>query len=453
MDLFGDTGTDRPDPVSRFAPLATRMRPNSLEEYAGQKHVIGHGMLLRRMIEEQVIGSVIFYGPPSSGKTTLAHVISNEINARFLRLNAVLDGVKDLKAVVEQARAEAHASGRRTLLFVDEIHRWNKAQQDALLPHLESGLLTLIGATTENPFYALVGPLLSRCQLFELQPYTVEDITDLIQRAIADEERGLARFKPQVDNEAVRYLAEIAGGDIRNALNALETAVMTTTADETGNRSVTLDQVKQAVPKRVLKFDRTGDEHYHYASAFIKSMRGSDPDAALYWMAALIESGEDPNFVFRRMLIFCSEDVGLADPGGTLLIQSLHEAFRKVGMPEGWYFLSHGALYCALAPKSNSTGAVFEVAEHIRKYGVGAVPPHLKDVTANKLESQYRKSDNPSKEYKYPHEYPGHWVDQLYLPEPLRGTKWYQAVAQGREKSMNDRLHSIKGGLKEDIGD
>jgi putative ATPase len=449
MDLFGDTGPDRPDAVSRFAPLATRMRPSSLGEYAGQRHVIGEGMLLRRMIEEQVIGSVIFYGPPSSGKTTLAHVISNEINAKFLSLNAVLDGVKDLKMVVEQARAEAHSNGRRTLLFVDEIHRWNKAQQDALLPHLESGLLTLIGATTENPFYALVGPLLSRCQLFELQPYSVGDITDLIKRSIIDENRGLARFNPEVDEDAIHYLAEIAGGDIRNALNALETAVMTSTPSDTGARHVTIEQVKQAVPKRVLKFDRTGDEHYHFASAFIKSMRGSDPDATLYWMTAMVESGEDPNFIFRRMLIFCSEDIGLADPGGTLLIQSLSEAFRKVGMPEGWYFLSHGALYCAMAPKSNSAGVVFEIIEHIRKHGVGSVPPHLKDLTANTLESKYRKSDNPSKEYKYPHDYPTHWVDQLYLPEPLRGTHWYKAVAQGREKSMNDRLKAIKGDQKE----
>jgi putative ATPase len=449
MDLFGDTGSDRPNPVSRFAPLATRMRPSSLAEYAGQRHVIGEGMLLRRMIEEQVIGSVIFYGPPSSGKTTLAHVISNEINAKFLNLNAVLDGVKDLKLVVEQARAEAHTTGRRTLLFVDEIHRWNKAQQDALLPHLESGLLTLIGATTENPFYALVGPLLSRCQLFELQPYTVDDITALIQRSIVDEPMGLARFHPEVDEEAIHYLAEIAGGDIRNALNALETAVMTTSPSDDGARHVTLEQVKQAVPKRVLKFDRTGDEHYHFASAFIKSMRGSDPDAALYWLAALLESGEDPNFIFRRMLIFSSEDVGLADPGCLLLIQSLHEAFRKVGMPEGWYFLAHGVLYCALAPKSNSVGAVFEVIEHIRTHGVGSVPPHLKDVTANKLESQYRKSDNPSKDYKYPHEFSGHWVNQAYLPEPLKGTHWYKPVAHGREKSMNDRLNAIKGDQKE----
>lgn len=449
MDLFGDTGPDRPDPVSRFAPLATRMRPRTLDEYAGQRHVLAEGMLLRRMIEEQVIGSVIFYGPPSSGKTTLALVISHEINARFLRLNAVLDGVKDLKAVVDQARAEAHATGRRTLLFVDEIHRWNKAQQDALLPHLESGLLTLIGATTENPFYALVGPLLSRCQLFELHPYTVPDIKELIARSLEDEDRGLARYSPKVEDDAISYLAEVAGGDIRNALNALETAVMTTTPQEDGTRHVTLEQVKQAVPKRVLKFDRTGDEHYHFASAFIKSMRGSDPDAALYWMAAMVESGEDPNFVFRRMLIFCSEDIGLADPGGTLLIQSLSEAFRKVGMPEGWYFLSHGALYCALAPKSNSAGAVFEVVEHIRKHGVGAVPPHLKDVTANKLEAHFRKSDNPSKDYKYPHEFPGHWVDQLYLPQPLKGTKWYRTANQGREKQMNDRLSNIKGGQKE----
>jgi putative ATPase len=450
MDLFGTSDGGRPDPVSRFAPLATRMRPANLKEYAGQQHLLAEKMLLRRMIEEQVIGSVIFYGPPSSGKTTLAHVISNEIQARFLILNAVLDGVKELKVVVEQARAEAHSSGRRTLLFVDEIHRWNKAQQDALLPHLETGLLTLIGATTENPFYALVGPLLSRCQLFELQPYTVEDITALIQRSIADIEKGLARYNPIVSDEAIRYLAEIAGGDIRNALNALETAVMTAVPDDAGNRYVDVDQVKQAVPKRVLRFDRTGDEHYHFASAFIKSMRGSDPDAALYWMTALIESGEDPNFVFRRLQIFCSEDIGLADPGALLLINNLHETFRKTGMPEGWYFLSHATLYCAMAPKSNSAAAVFPIIEHIRKHGVSPVPSHLRDKTANKLESFYKKTDNPSEDYLYPHDFKGHWVEQQYLPDALKHQKWFNPGTEGREKQLSERLKSIKGGINDE---
>jgi putative ATPase len=444
MDLFGPSDPANSPSTNRFAPLATRMRPLSLQEYTGQTHLLGDGMLLRRMIEEQVIGSVIFYGPPSSGKTTLAYVISNEMNALFLVLNAVLDGVKDLKLVVDKARAEAHQTGRRTLLFVDEIHRWNKAQQDALLPHLESGLLTLIGATTENPYYALVGPLLSRCQLFELQPYTVDDIKALIQRSLEDTERGLAKMKPDVDPNAIIYLAEIAGGDIRNALNALETAVMTSKPDVEGRRYVDLDKVKQAVPKRVLKFDRTGNEHYHYASAFIKSMRGSDPDASLYWMTALIESGEDPNFVFRRLHIFCSEDIGLADPGALILVEALHESFRKTGMPEGWYFLAHATLYCATAPKSNSTAAIFQIIDHIRERGVDPVPYHLRDKTANALEAKYRKTDNPSDNYLYPHNYPGNWVDQQYLPDPLKKQTWFQFGDQGREKSLADRLDQLK---------
>jgi len=453
MDLFGPTDPSRTSSSNRFAPLATRMRPLSLKEYNGQKHLLGEGMLLRRMIEEQVIGSVIFYGPPSSGKTTLAHVISNEINALFLVLNAVLDGVKDLKTVVDRARAEVHSTGRRTLLFVDEIHRWNKAQQDALLPHLESGLLTLIGATTENPYYALVGPLLSRCQLFELQPYTVDDIIALIQRSIDDSERGLAKMKPDVETKAITYLAEIAGGDIRNALNALETAVMTSKPDEEGIRHVGLEDVKQAVPTRVLKFDRTGNEHYHYASAFIKSMRGSDPDASLYWMAALIESGEDPNFVFRRLHIFCSEDIGLADPGALLLIEALHESFRKTGMPEGWYFLAHSTLYCATAPKSNSTAAIFPIIDHIRAKGVDPVPHHLRDKTANALEAKYRKTDNPSENYLYPHAYPGHWVEQQYLPDALKHQSWVQFGDQGREKALSERLDQLKKMFKAQGGD
>lgn len=447
MDLFGPSDPTHHSTSSRYAPLATRMRPLSLLEYSGQKHLLGEGMLLRRMIEEQVIGSLIFYGPPSSGKTTLAYVISNEMNALFLVLNAVLDGVKDLKTVVEKARAEVHSTGRRTLLFVDEIHRWNKAQQDALLPHLESGLLTLIGATTENPYYALVGPLLSRCQLFELQAYTVDDISALIQRSLEDPERGLAKLKPDVDPKAITYLAEIAGGDIRNALNALETAVMTSKPDLEGRRHVDLEQVQQAVPKRVLKFDRTGNEHYHYASAFIKSMRGSDPDASLYWMAALIESGEDPNFVFRRLHIFCSEDIGLADPGALLLIEALHESFRKTGMPEGWYFLAHATVYCTTAPKSNSTSAIFPIIDHIREKGVEPVPGHLRDKTANALEAKFRKSDNPSDDYLYPHDYPAHWVDQHYLPDALKAQSWFKFGDQGREKSIADRLEQIKNAL------
>jgi putative ATPase len=443
MDLFEDPqGQAGPSGRSRV-PLATRMRPQQLEEFIGQEQLLGKGMLLRRMIEEGVLGSVVFYGPPSSGKTTLAGVIANEINAKFLVLNAVLEGVKELKMVVEQARMEWNAHQRRTLLFVDEIHRWNKAQQDALLPHLESGLLTLIGATTENPFYALVGPLLSRCQLFELQPYAANHLLLVLRQALSDP-RGLGFLQVTVDDEALDYLSQIAGGDMRNALNALESVCMTATPDETGIRHVGLEQVQQALARRVFRFNKTGDEHYHYASALIKSMRGSDPDAALYWLVAAIESGEDPNFIFRRLGIFCSEDIGLADPGAAILIQALHETYQKTGMPEGWYTLSHAVLYCALAPKSNSVAAVFKIIDQQRKDGIGPVPGHLRDKTANALKARYTSSDNPSESYLYPHDYPNHWVEQSYLPDSLKQQRWFEAGREGREAGMHDRLEVIR---------
>lgn len=448
MDLFEDAPVEPTSPGRSRVPLATRMRPQHLGEFIGQESILGQGMLLRRMIEEGVLGSVIFYGPPSSGKTTLAGVIANEINAKFLVLNAVLEGVKELKGVVEQARYEWNAHHRRTLLFVDEIHRWNKAQQDALLPHLESGLLTLIGATTENPFYALVGPLLSRCQLFELQAYSTEHLLHVLRQALTDP-RGLAFLRVSVEEEALAYLSQIAGGDMRNALNALESVCMTATPDEEGMRHVQLGHVQQALSRRVFRFHKTGDEHYDYASALIKSMRGSDPDAALYWLVAAIESGEDPNFIFRRLGIFCSEDIGLADPGAALLIHALHETFLTTGMPEGWYLLSHGVLHCALAPKSNSTAAVFDIIEQQRQQGVGEVPKHLRDKTANALKARYTRSDNPSDSYLYPHDYPHHWVEQSYLPDALALQRWFQAGSEGREGALKERLDAIKGNKTE----
>ncbi|HAC15660.1 MAG TPA: AAA family ATPase, partial [Bacteroidetes bacterium] len=289
-----------------FVPVATRMRPRTVDEYVGQEHLLSDGKLLNRAIRSKMIGSMIFYGPPSCGKTTLALVIANEMNAQFITLNAVLDGVKELRAAVADAQT-AKSDQLRTILFVDEIHRWNKAQQDALLPHIESGLLTLIGATTENPYYSLVGPLLSRCQLFELHPFTIEEIEVMIRRAIEDQEFGLGSLKIVLSDDALRHFAEYAGGDIRNALNALEMAARTITPDKTGQRIISLEVAEDSIQKRAVRYDGTGDEHYHYASAFIKSMRGSDVDAALYWMAAMLEGGEDPMFIFRRMLIFASE--------------------------------------------------------------------------------------------------------------------------------------------------
>ncbi|HCD51072.1 MAG TPA: AAA family ATPase [Balneolaceae bacterium] len=449
MDLFQENkspGFSRSEPGKNeyHQPLATRMRPDSLEEFAGQKHLVGEGKMLRRMIESGVIGSLIFYGPPSSGKTTLAHVISKEIKASFQIINAVLDGIKELRNVVEKAEKLRQLNGRKTILFVDEIHRWNKAQQDALLPHLESGVITLVGATTENPFYSLVNPLLSRCQLFELKPLEVDDVKLMIHRALNDEKEGLGGKKINLSNEALDHLADYAGGDVRNALNALEVAVLSSKPDEDGVIQITLEIAKESIQQRKVRYDRTGDEHYHYASAFIKSMRGSDPDGALYWMNAMLEGGDDPNFIFRRMFILASEDVGLAEPNAITIVNSCHEAFMKCGMPEGMYFLSHAALYLSMCPKSNSAGAIFEVNREIREKGVGAVPPYLKDKTANKMSAQYLNLKNDSEDYKYPHSYPNNWTDQQYLPDVLKKRTFYQSGTEGREGLLKKRMDAIR---------
>jgi putative ATPase len=451
MDLFeaksnsfqSDSGV-RQTNVNPHEPLATRMRPRSLDDFVGQEHIVGEGKMLRRMIESGVIGSLVFYGPPSSGKTTLAHVISREINSQFEVLNAVLDGIKNLKEVVARAEKIQQINGRKTLLFVDEIHRWNKAQQDALLPHLESGVITLIGATTENPFYSLVSPLLSRCQLFELYDLTAGHVKTVIRRALEDEERGLGKKRVRVDVEAIAHLAEFAGGDIRNALNALEVAVLSSEKDKEEDVHITLEVARECIQKRNVRYNSTGDEHYHYASAFIKSVRGSDPDAALYWMVAMLEGGEDPNFLFRRMLILASEDVGLADPYALSMVNAAHDAFTKCGMPEGLYFLAHACLYLALAPKSNSAGAVFSVRSEIQKHGVGPVPPHLRDKTASSLQSRYLDVDNATDDYVYPHEFEHHWAEQQYLPDDRDGQRWYKPGRIGREGKLWERLESIK---------
>lgn len=450
MDLFqekksgGSNSSSQKEDPQYSEPLATRMRPQSLDEFAGQEHLVGEGKMLQRMIDTGIIGSLIFYGPPSSGKTTLAHVISREIKAQFEVINAVLDGIKELRNVVDKAEKLRKLNGRKTILFVDEIHRWNKAQQDALLPHLESGIITLVGATTENPFYSLVNPLLSRCQLFELHPLTTKDVRLMLNRALEDEGRGLGGKDIEVTEGAFDHLAEMAGGDIRNALNALEVAVLSSTPDENGKIVINLEVAKESIQRRNVRYDRTGDEHYHYASAFIKSMRGSDPDAALYWMNAMLEGGDDPNFIFRRMFIFASEDVGLAEPNAITIVNSCQEAFMKCGMPEGMYFLSHACLYLSQCPKSNSTKAIFEVNREISERGVKDIPPYLKDKTANKLGSKYLGVENASEDYKYPHSHPNNWVDQQYLPNELKDKKWYEAGSQGREALLWKKWQEIK---------
>lgn len=448
MDLFEEkkakNSAENKDFVNPHEPLATRMRPRSLEEFVGQDDIVGEGKMLRRMIESGVIGSLIFYGPPSSGKTTLAHVISREINAEFVVLNAVLDGIKDLRRVVAKAEKIQQMNGRKTILFVDEIHRWNKAQQDALLPHLESGIITLIGATTENPFYSMVSPLLSRCQLFELFDLTKDHVLTMINRALNDEKRGLGKKKVEVTGEAKHHLADYAGGDIRNALNALEVAVLSSDPDEDGLIHIDLDIAKECIQKRGVRYDGTGDEHYHFASAFIKSIRGSDVDAALYWMVAMLEGGDDPNFLFRRMFISASEDVGMADPHALSVVNSAHEAFTKCGMPEGFYFLAHSCIYLALAPKSNSTGAIFSVQSEVRKQGIGSVPPYLRDKTANTKQSRYLSVENASDSYDYPHSHDHHWTPQDYLPEEIKDKSWYKPGKIGREGKLWERLETIK---------
>src|SRR5690554_3004838 len=448
MDLFQENtpsnSPNEPKKTDYNEPLATRMRPQSLEEFVGQEHLVGEGKMLRRMIESSIIGSLIFYGPPSSGKTTLAHVLSKEISASFQVINAVLDGIKELRSVVEKAELLKRLNGRKTILFVDEIHRWNKAQQDALLPHLESGIITLVGATTENPFYSLVNPLLSRCQLFELFPLQLEDVRTMVERALNDKEKGLGNKNVVVDEDALEHFADYAGGDVRNALNAMEVAVLSSKPNEAGVISITLEIAKESIQRRNVRYDKGGDEHYHYASAFIKSLRGSDADAALYWMSAMLEGGDDPNFIFRRLLIFASEDVGLAEPNALTIVNSCQEAFMKCGMPEGMYFLSHACLYLSMCPKSNSTGAIFEVSSLIKDRGVLPVPPYLKDSTSNKLNSRYLDVENASKDYKYPHNHPNHWVDQQYLPDGLKNRTFYQPSAEGRENLLARRLNEIK---------
>ncbi len=429
-------------------PLSTRMRPTSLDQFIGQEHVMGEGKMIRRILESKVLSSLIFYGPASCGKTTLAFVMARELQIPFEQINAVLDGVKDLRVIVEKAEKRRGLNGEQTLLFVDEIHRWNKSQQDALLPHIESGLLLLIGATTENPYYSLVSPLLSRCQLFELFALDVEHVKKALKLAIADADRGFGSWNIDIQEEALNHWASFSNGDIRNALNALEMAVLSTPKSEDGTVYIDVTIAEESIQKRQRSYDRTGDQHYHYASAFIKSLRGSDVDASLYWMAAMLEGGEDPMFIFRRLLIFASEDIGLAEPYLITAVESSVRAFEQCGMPEGLYFLSQACIHCSLAPKSNSTKSIFKVLKHIQQNGVGEVPEPLKDRTANRMKSNYEGKENPSNEYLYPHDYPNHWVAAEYLPKKLNQHSFYEPGSEGREVNYWERIQQIKRRFK-----
>jgi putative ATPase len=411
-------------------PLAARMRPRSLDEFIGQEHIVGEGRLLRRAIQKDQLSSLLFSGPPGTGKTTLARVIANTTASRFVTLNAVLAGIADIRAAVEDAKKHRELYGRRTILFVDEVHRWNKAQQDALLPWVENGTIVLIGATTENPFFEVNRALVSRSRVFQLRALEEADLMRVARAALGDAERGYGSYRVDFEEGALEHLVRTADGDARSLLNALELAVETS-ADpwppEAGARVlVTLDAAEESIQRRAVLYDKDGDYHYDSVSAFIKSIRGSDPDAALYWLARMIYSGESPDFVFRRMLISASEDVGLADPGAVRVVMACAEAFDRIGLPEGQFHLAEAALYLATAPKSNSALAYFDAFKAVAAEQA-EVPNHLKDA------SRDHEGFGHGEGYLYPHAYRDHWVAQEYLPESLKGRVFYQPGSLGLE--------------------
>lgn len=426
----------RKSEMQREQPLAARIRPVTLEEFVGQEHIVGPGTLLRRAIEADRISSMILWGPPGSGKTTLAVIIAHHTNSHFESISAVMAGVKDIRRLVQGAKDRLGMYGQRTIVLVDEIHRFNKTQQDALLPHVEDGTIILIGATTENPYFEVTSPLVSRLRIFQLKPLEDGQIETILRRALCDAERGLGKIPVNMDDEALAHLVHVAGGDARNALNALELAVVTTSADREGYVRVDLAVAQESIQRRALLYDKDGDAHYDTVSAFIKSVRGGDPDAALYWMARMIYSGEDPRFVVRRMIILASEDVGLADPQALTVATAAAQALEWVGLPEAQYALAEAAIYLATAPKSNSCGAYFEALREVEREGIIEVPDHLKDGTRD------AEALGHGKGYEYPHSFPGHWVSQQYLPDRLLGKQWYAPGELGYEKTIKERLAS-----------
>ncbi len=431
MDLFAHA---RQEQIEREAPLAARMRPRTLDEFVGQDHITGPGRLLRRAIQADQISSVIFYGPPGTGKTSLARIIANTTHSRFVTLNAVLAGVADVRAVVAEAQKERELYGRRTILFVDEVHRWNKAQQDALLPWVENGTIIMIGATVENPWFSVNKALLSRSRVFQLLPLDEAALRRIAHAALTDPERGYGKLKVEIKPEALDHLVNVANGDARTLLNALELAVETTPPNEEGVIVIDMAVAEESIQQRAVLYDREGDYHFDTISAFIKSLRGSDPDAALYWLAKMVYAGEDPRFIFRRMLISAAEDIGLADPQAIVVVQAAAEAFEHVGLPEGQFHLALAALYLATAPKSNSTMGYFDAFETVRRQREEAVPTHLRDASRDK------EGFGHGEGYLYPHAYRDHWVAQQYLPASLQGKVFYQPSDQGYERLIREQV-------------
>jgi len=424
--------------VRREAPLADRMRPRTLEEFVGQEHLLGKGKMLRQAIESDHLPSMILWGPPGSGKTTLAMIIASTTHCQFLSFSAVLSGVKEIKEVVKEAKDALQYEQKRTILFVDEIHRFNKAQQDAFLPHVENGTIILIGATTENPSFEVISPLLSRSKVFTLRALTEEEIGLILRRALSDEERGLGRYRAVLEPEVIQGIARLANGDARTGLNTLEMIVLTTPPDASGMRRIRKENLEEALRKKAFLYDKAGEEHYNLISALHKSLRGSDPDAALYWLARMIESGEDPLYIARRMIRFASEDVGMADPQALQVALSAMEAFHFIGHPEGELALAQAAVYLATAPKSNSLYVAFGAAQRdVREKEAMPVPLHIRNAPTTLM-----KELGYGKDYKYPHDYPDHFVPEEYLPENLKGRIYYEPSDFGFEREVKRRLEA-----------
>ncbi len=438
MDLFEYNMSRQ---FNNTAPLAARMRPETLDEYVGQEHIIGKGKMLYNVIKADKLGSIILYGPPGTGKTTLARVIANTTKRKFEQLNATTSGIKEIKEVVQKAKENVGMYNLGTILFIDEIHRFNKAQQDALLPHVENGTVTLIGATTENPYFEVNRALVSRSYIFELRPLDKNNIKELIKRAVLDKDKGFGNMDINIEDKAVNFIAEVSNGDARRALNAVELAVLSAEPDNNGMINITLENAEECIQKRALNYDKDGDNHYDTISAFIKSMRGSDPDAALYYLAKMIYAGEDPKFIARRIVICASEDVGNADPHALQVAVSAAEAVNMIGMPESRIILAQAVTYVACAPKSNSALMGIENAlSDVKNITVSGVPAHLRDSHysgASELEHGVG--------YKYAHNYPGHYVRQQYLPDELLGKIYYEPSENGVEKRISESLRRLRG--------
>ncbi len=422
--------------MEKEAPLAARMRPRSFEEFVGQEHIVGKGHALRQLIDSGQLPSFILWGPPGSGKTTLANIIANVTSSHFSPISAVSAGVADLRRVVEEARERRKMQQQKTILFIDEIHRFNKAQQDAILPYVEDGTVIFIGATTENPSFEVISPLLSRSRVFVLKPLTEEQIRMIIQRALTDKDHGIGSFNAELAEDALKYLVSMSNNDARISLNILEMAVLATPPDEDGKRNVSLSCVEDVLQHRALKYDQSGEQHYDIISALHKSLRGSDPDAALYYLARMLEAGEDPLFLARRLVRAASEDIGMADPQALVVAMAAQQAIHFLGMPEGSLALAQAVVYLATAPKSNSLYTAYSAVQKEIKYGENPpVPLYLRNP-----ETALMKNLGYGKDYKYPHSYPGHFVREVYLPEPLKGKTFYHPGNLGYEKQIAERL-------------